>query len=173
MGFPTLSPQTTRIITLALRVLTAVILFVSFIILVVNNQPYRTYKLETKVLRFYDKIGYRYAAAGILLGIAYSIYQTVCAVVRMKKENEGNIIFDFYAEKVISNLLVSAAAAGFVTTGEILNQVVLYGSGTDRLLGYERFVSLSNSSSGLVLLGCIFSTMLSVLSSYALARNDD
>lgn len=61
MGFSALSPQTMRIITLALRVLTAVILFVSFIILVVNNQPYRTYKLETKVLRFYDKIGYRYA----------------------------------------------------------------------------------------------------------------
>lgn len=41
-----------------------------------------------------------YAAVGIFLGLAYSIYQTVCAVIRIKKESEGNVVFDFYAEKV-------------------------------------------------------------------------
>lgn len=73
----------------------------------------------------------------------------------------------------MSSLLVSAAAAGFVTTGQLLHEVVQYGGGANAVPFYDRFTSLSNSSSGLVLLGCIFSSTLSVLSSYALAGDDD
>lgn len=74
--------------------------------------------------------------------------------------------------QVVSNLLVTAAVAGFVTTGQLVDDVVRQ-QGPSKLPLLERFVSLSNSSSGIVLVGCIFSSMLSVLSSYALARDDD
>ncbi|CAB4270776.1 unnamed protein product [Prunus armeniaca] len=167
MAVSMLSPTTTRIATLALRVLTAILLFASLIILLTNTQQF-----QGPTLHFYDRVGYSYAAVGIFLGLAYSIYQTVCAVIRIKKGSEGNVVFDFYAEKVVSNLLVTAAVAGFVTTGQLVDDVVRQ-QGSSKLPLLERFVSLSNSSSGIVLVGCIFSSMLSVLCSYALARDDD
>lgn len=74
--------------------------------------------------------------------------------------------------QVVSNLLVTAAVAGFVTTGQLVDDVARQ-HGPSKLPLLERFVSLSNSSSGFVLVGCIFSSMLSVLFSYALARDDD
>ncbi|VVA12466.1 PREDICTED: CASP [Prunus dulcis] len=95
MAVSMLSPTTTRIATLALRVLTAILLFASLIILLTNTQQF-----QGPTLHFYDRVGYSYAAVGIFLGVAYSIYQTVCAVIRIKKGSEGNVVFDFYAEKV-------------------------------------------------------------------------
>lgn len=39
-------------------------------------------------------------AAAVAIGLAYSILQTVTAVVRLKKHNQGNILLDFYGDKV-------------------------------------------------------------------------
>ncbi|VVA12465.1 PREDICTED: CASP [Prunus dulcis] len=104
MAVSMLSPTTTRIATLALRVLTAILLFASLIILLTNTQQF-----QGPTLHFYDRVGYSYAAVGIFLGVAYSIYQTVCAVIRIKKGSEGNVVFDFYAEKgfFMINLLIN------------------------------------------------------------------
>lgn len=39
-------------------------------------------------------------AAAVAIGLAYSILQTVTAVVRLKKHDQGNILLDFYGDKV-------------------------------------------------------------------------
>ncbi|CAL9008031.1 unnamed protein product [Prunus brigantina] len=60
-----------------------------------------------------------------------------------KKGSEGFVVFDFYAEKVVSNLLVTAAVAGFVTTGQLVDDVVRQ-QGPSKLPLLERFVSFDD-----------------------------
>lgn len=42
----------------------------------------------------------RYTAATIIIGAAYSIFQIVCAIIRLAKRNEGNVMLDFFGEEV-------------------------------------------------------------------------
>lgn len=62
MATAMLPPTVARIVTLALRVLTAIILFVSFIMLVTNSMETTDYRDSSKkqTARFYDRTGFQY-----------------------------------------------------------------------------------------------------------------
>lgn len=62
MATAMLPPTVARIVTLALRVLTAIILFVSFIMLVTNSMETTDYRdsSKKKTARFYDRTGFQY-----------------------------------------------------------------------------------------------------------------
>lgn len=62
MATAMLPPTVARIVTLALRVLTAIILFVSFIMLVTNSMETTDYRdsSKTQTARFYDRTGFQY-----------------------------------------------------------------------------------------------------------------
>ncbi|KAK9913492.1 hypothetical protein M0R45_037306 [Rubus argutus] len=139
-----LSSKITRIISLVLRVLTAIALFSSFIMLGINEARLIYYKDGKPIgdpftLHFYDVNRLRYMFATAFIGAAYSVGQTVFTIIHMARGNEvGYVVFDFYAEEVMSNFLASGAVAGFVAAAQYLKCFVL-----------------------------------SVFSSYALGRNDD
>ncbi|XP_040375686.1 CASP-like protein 4D1 isoform X2 [Rosa chinensis] len=98
-----LSPGVSRIVTIVLRVLAAIVLFVSLVMLVANNQDYPdpSDNGNTKTARFYDQVGFQYMAATTALGIGFSIYGTVVVALRIKRGNdEGNLLIDFYGQKL-------------------------------------------------------------------------
>ncbi|XP_062001251.1 CASP-like protein 4D1 [Rosa rugosa] len=170
-----LSPGVSRIVTIVLRVLTAIVLFVSLVMLVTNNQDYQdpNDNGNTKTARFYDQVGFQYMAATTVLGIGFSIYGTVIVALRIKRGNdEGNLLIDFYGQKVLSNLLVTGAVAGFLTV-QAVDKALSDHFGTFAELATNGYYwGLYKTCSGLVLLGFFLSVALSILSSHTLARRN-
>ncbi|KAL6290930.1 hypothetical protein ACE6H2_008440 [Prunus campanulata] len=153
--------KTSRFAILGLRVLTTILLVVPLAILVSNvlsvdrDQKYH----------FYDFVPYRYMAASIVIGIAYSIFQTGVAVVRLRRENHRNMLLDFYGDKVISTLLATGSVAGFVMTAQLQKQ---WGEAVSDY--YHKYFKRSHAADGLVFLAFVCTFVLSVLSSYALPK---
>lgn len=50
-------------------------------------------------------VNFRYMTATIILGGAYSIWQTMTAVIRHKKGYEGNLVLDYYGDKVHAHIM--------------------------------------------------------------------
>ncbi|KAK9913493.1 hypothetical protein M0R45_037307 [Rubus argutus] len=176
MATSMLPPTVARIVTLALRVLTAIILFVSFIMLVTNSVETTDYRdsSKAKTSRFYDRTGFQYMAAVTVIGILFSIYGAVAVALRIKRgDDEGNLLFDFYGQKVLSNLLVSAAVGGFLTVQSMEKELFDFYRDESKYQGARNYWSLYKTTSGLVLLAFFFSLVLSILSSHRLARRDD
>ncbi|XP_021813913.1 CASP-like protein 4D1 [Prunus avium] len=168
-----LSSTSMRIITLVIRIVTAVTLLASLVLLLIISQPVKDLNergevKETWIMRFYHRVPFRYTAATIIIGAAYSIFQIVCAILRLAKRNEGNVILDFFGEEVLSKLLVSGAVAGFLGSSELVKGWEEYGANREDI---NSFTNKTYAANGLVLLSFFFSFVLSVLSSYALARN--
>ncbi|XP_062001030.1 CASP-like protein 4D1 [Rosa rugosa] len=168
-----LSFKITRVISLILRILSAIALFTSMVILGINNLeliPYKNGKLgKPYTSHFYDEVGFRYVFATAFIGTAYSIGQGVCTIIHMAKGNQvGHVTFDFYAEEVMSNFLASGAVPGFITAAQYLKMWDEINSGID-----HRFINMTYIASGLVIFAFLSSFVISVFSSYALGRNDD
>lgn len=70
--------------------------------------------------------------------------------------------------QVLSKLLVSGAVAGFLGSSELVKAWEEYGVNREDI---NSFTNKTYAANGLVLLSFVFSFVLSVLSSYALARN--
>ncbi|KAL6131440.1 hypothetical protein ACLB2K_069816 [Fragaria x ananassa] len=168
-----LPPPVARIVILVLRILITITLFASFIIVVTNSQDYYDLGLhQRRTWHFTDEIGLQYMAATLGLGIVFSIYGTAVMALRIKRGNdEGNLLIDFYGQKVLSNLLVTATVAAFLTIQKF------YKEREDNLkifpqsdLGtFEYYWGRYRTSSGLVILAFFFSFALSVLSTHRLA----
>ncbi|PRQ59115.1 hypothetical protein RchiOBHm_Chr1g0366621 [Rosa chinensis] len=171
-----LSPGVSRIVTIVLRVLAAIVLFVSLVMLVANNQDYPdpSDNGNTKTARFYDQVGFQYMAATTALGIGFSIYGTVVVALRIKRGNdEGNLLIDFYGQKVLSNLLVTGAVAGFLTVQAVEKALSDYVGDTFAVLVTNNYYwGMYKTCSGLVLLGFFLSVALSILSSHTLVRRN-
>ncbi|KAM5556339.1 CASP-like protein 4D1 [Rosa sericea] len=169
-----LSFKITRIISLILRILSAIALFTSIVILGINNIdliPYKNGKPAGKpyTAHFYDIVGFRYVFATAFIGTAYSIGQGVCTIIHLAKGKEvGHVTFDFYAEEVMSNFLASGAVAGFITAAQYLKIWDEINSPID-----HRFINMTYIASGLVIFAFLSSFVISIFSSYALGRNDD
>ena len=168
-----LSSKTAQITTLVLRVLTAVILITSFVLLATVTQE--VYRLDVRrevqgswTMRFYHVVPYRYTAATVVIGALYSVFQIVCGSIGLAKGNDANVMLDFYGEEVMSKLLASGAVAGFLGTAE---QVKAWDDAGADKLALDVFMNKTYAANALVLVGFIFSFVLSVLTSYALARN--
>ncbi|XP_009345438.1 CASP-like protein 4D1 [Pyrus x bretschneideri] len=157
-----LSVRASQFVILGLRVLTSIFLVVSLAILLSNVlSGDRDHKVH-----FYDFVPYRYMAAAIVIGIAYSLFQTAVTVIRIRRENHRSILLDFYGDKVISNVVATGAVAGFVMTAQVQKD-------WSELVGidaYDKYIKRSHAADGLVLLAFVCTFMLSVLSSYALPK---
>ncbi|XP_061995659.1 CASP-like protein 4D1 isoform X2 [Rosa rugosa] len=128
------TPRFLKISAIGLRILTTIFLFLSLIILitkVTTDVVEVTADGEAKddTLHFYDLVGYRYMTATIILGCAYSIWQTVTTVIRLKKGYEANLVLEYYGDKVMSIALATGSVAGFIMTGELQRVIVSKGHG--------------------------------------------
>ncbi|XP_050386150.1 CASP-like protein 4D1 [Argentina anserina] len=152
-----LSFQSSKYVNIELRVFTAAFLFMSLVIHVTNVRS--NFVSTNKTLHVCDLVGYRYMAAAVVIGLAYSILQTVIAVIRIK----GNILLDFYGDKVVSTIIATGAVAGFVMTGELQKYI-----GKDWTDCYHTYFIMSHAADGLAFLGFVGAFISSIISSYAL-----
>ncbi|KAM5556338.1 CASP-like protein 4D1 [Rosa sericea] len=160
------TPRLLKISAIGLRILTTIFLFLSLIILITKVNADGAAKDDT--VHFYDLVGYRYMTATIILGGAYSIWQTVTTVIRLKKGYEGNLVLDYYGDKVMSIALATGSVAGFVMTGELQREAYKVNKSTgDYFHGYFK---MGYAADGFVFLGFICALILSELSSYALPK---
>ncbi|CAK7325682.1 unnamed protein product [Dovyalis caffra] len=155
-----------RMIALFLRVLTFGFLIVSLVILTTNTATLEVGMAEVKV-RFKDIYAYRYMLASVAFGLAYTLLQTAFTLRNMVTGNsltsgDGNLVFDFYGDKVISYVLATGAAAGFGATKDM--KPLFAGAGVDK------FFNKGYASASLLLLGFVCTAILSVFSSYALPK---
>ncbi|KAL6123721.1 hypothetical protein ACLB2K_076240 [Fragaria x ananassa] len=159
-----LPTRSSKYANIGLRVLTSGFLFMSLVILVTNVKSDYT-GLKT-TLHFYDRVGYRYMAAAVVIGLAYSIMQTVTAVIRVNKYiTQGNILLDFYGDKVVSTIIATGAVAGFAMTVELQRDA---GKGWTEY--YHKYFGMSHAANGLAFLGFVCAFISSVVSSYALPK---
>ncbi|XP_050387434.1 CASP-like protein 4D1 [Argentina anserina] len=155
-----------KISAIGLRILTTIFLFLSLIILITKvnaNGP-----SDDDTVHFYDLVGYRYMTATIVLGGAYSIWQTMTAVIRLKKGYEGNFELEYYCDKVMSIALATGSVAGFVMTGELQREAYKVNNETEHY--HHKFFKMGYAADGFLFLGFICALILSELSSYALPR---
>ncbi|KAL6123720.1 hypothetical protein ACLB2K_076239 [Fragaria x ananassa] len=155
-----------KISAISLRILTNIFLLLSLIILITKVNANGPFKDDT--VHFYELVGYRYMTATIILGGAYSIWQTMTAVIRHKKGYEGNLVLDYYGDKVMSIALATGSVAGFVMTGELQREAYKVSKDTGDY--YHKFFKMGYAADGFLLLGFICALILSELSSYALPR---
>ncbi|KAG5237588.1 hypothetical protein OIU76_012358 [Salix suchowensis] len=158
--------MSTRMTVLVLRVLTFAFLLISIVILTTNTSTLEAGDAEFKI-RFKDVYSYQYMLAAIVIGMAYTILQVALTLNHIVKRNaetsgDGNLVFDFYGDKVISYLLATGAAAAFGATNDMKPLLALF--------GFDNFVSKGYASASLLFLGFVCTAILSVLSSYALPK---
>ncbi|XP_034915828.1 CASP-like protein 4D1 [Populus alba] len=152
-----------RMTALFVRVLTFAFLMVSLVILTTNTESI----VEIKV-RFKDMYSYRYMLAAIAFGLAYTILQIALTLNHIVKGNgaqtsgDGNLVFDFYGDKVVSYILATGAAAAFGATKDM--KPIFAG------LGGDKFFNKGYASASLLLLGFVCTAISSVFSSHALPK---
>ncbi|KAJ6717887.1 NITRATE FORMATE IRON DEHYDROGENASE [Salix purpurea] len=161
---PSMAPRMTALI---LRVLTFAFLVASLAILTTDTT---TLEIRDEVfkIRFKDVYSYRYMLAAIVFGIAYTVLQVAFTLNHIVKRNaetsgDGNLVFDFYGDKVISYMLATGAAAAIGATKDMKPLLTALGVSNS-------FLNKGYASASLLLLGFVCTAMLSVLSSYALPK---
>ncbi|KAL7253143.1 hypothetical protein ACSBR1_007631 [Camellia fascicularis] len=154
-------------VTLLLRVLTFVFLLISLIILTTNTATL-SISFSTFKIRFNDVYAYRYMLATIVIGIAYTLLQTVFTIYQLSTGNRlgGDRLFqfDFYADKVMSYILATGAAAGFGATIDLKS--VFEGTSSS----FDQFFNKGKAAASLLLLGFLCAAVLSIFSSLALPK---
>ncbi|XP_054804526.1 CASP-like protein 4D1 [Prosopis cineraria] len=148
-----------------LRVLTSVCLLIALIIIAVTSQTVGGAKFK-----FDDVHSFRYMLAIIVIGFVYTLMQasiSIFSIVSRDSQFKGNsvYIFNFYADKVISYLLMSGAAAGFGASQDV-HRIF-----DDTLnLNLDDFFAKANASASLLLIAFLCSAIASIFSSYELPR---
>ncbi|XP_028793248.1 CASP-like protein 4D1 [Neltuma alba] len=151
---------------LLLRVLTSVFLLIALILIAVTTQTVAAVKFK-----FTDFHSFRYMLAIIVIGLAYSLVQTSFSIFGLVSGSDalfkGDIayIFNFYADKIISYLLATGAAAGFGASQDV-HRIF-----DDTLnLNLNDFFAKANASASLLLIAFICSAVASIYSSYELPK---
>ncbi|KAL5569091.1 hypothetical protein UlMin_025666 [Ulmus minor] len=109
----------------------------------------------------------------IVIGIAYSCLQVPFSIYKVEigmASTEGNTLFEFYADKIMSYLLISGGpggAAGFAISKEMNNffgRLEVY---------YMKFFEKAYVSASLLLLAFVCTAISSVISSHALPKRQN
>ncbi|KAL5569092.1 hypothetical protein UlMin_025667 [Ulmus minor] len=158
------SSAASRIANLVLRVFTLILLFISLIVLCTNTKTLDTTDGGTTKFRFRNVVAYRYMLSAIVFGTAYSLLQLAFCIYNIVSKGEGNILFDFYGDKIISYVLATGAAAGFGVTKDMKDLVELLE------IDLGNFYDKAYASASLLFLAFFCTAILSVLSSYALPK---
>ncbi|XP_017972515.1 PREDICTED: CASP-like protein 4D1 [Theobroma cacao] len=161
--------------TLALRIFAFLSLLGSLVTLVTDSFIFG----EDHKITFKDITTYRYVFSATAIGVLFTLLQIpfaiyhVCWVKRMILP-ELLLNFDFYADKVISNLLAAGVGAGFAYSMELktflsglLDSLIVLGVPEAENLKSEasKFLDKGNLATSLLLIGFVCVAVLSVLSS--------
>ncbi|XP_010554985.1 PREDICTED: CASP-like protein 4D2 [Tarenaya hassleriana] len=108
------------VLVLLLRVLTAVFLLVSVIVLGTNTSTFEIGRLSVK-FEFKDVYAYRYMLSVAVIGLAYAVTQLFFSIFQFAtgKINPFNYQLDFYGDKIMSCFLATGSAAGFGVTKDL------------------------------------------------------
>ncbi|PON45417.1 CASP-like protein 4D [Parasponia andersonii] len=173
-------------VILALRIIALLTLVASVVVLLLD-----TYKLsDGEKTTFKDIFAYRYVISTASIVALYLILQLPLATyyaVTEKRLVRGKLLphIDFYGDKLISLLLATGVGAGFAVTFELkkilpdafdgfiaLAELAGGAVGSDfiDLLQQERskitgFLNMGYIAAGILLAGCVFMALVSVLSS--------
>ncbi|EXC20163.1 hypothetical protein L484_011407 [Morus notabilis] len=101
--------------------------------------------------------------SAIVIGTAYALLQLAFTIYNAVSNGEGNHLFDFYGDKIVSYLLATGAAAGFGVTNDMKTLIEL-------LSTFGNFYEKAYASASLLFLAFVCTAVLSVLSSYALPK---
>ncbi|KAL0003071.1 hypothetical protein SO802_016852 [Lithocarpus litseifolius] len=152
-----------HIAILSLRGISLLFLLLSFVILLNSGNTYKQ-DGQTYIFKKYQSYDYMFAAS--IIGIGYTILQTIGFVIfQIVMESHKFIIFEFYGDKVISCLLLSAAAAGL--GAGIDGKSHLIDKSNDH---FNNYLSKGFAAANLLLPAFICTGILSILSSYALPK---
>ncbi|GAA0155648.1 hypothetical protein LIER_13334 [Lithospermum erythrorhizon] len=154
------------VVSLAVRVLTLICLFISIIILTTNTKTFEFTDYSSYKIKFNDYEAYKYLLATTVIGLVYTLLQTVLSVLQVASGNRlgGDIRFhiDFFADKIISTLLATGAAASFGMTLELKENFDDYEMHT--------FKNKSNAAASLCLIAFVFGAISSTISAYSLPK---
>ncbi|CAI9116091.1 OLC1v1017157C1 [Oldenlandia corymbosa var. corymbosa] len=156
------------LVGLLVRIVTLVCLLVSIVVLVTTSYTDTTGD-EVSKLKFSDFYAYRYLLSASVVGLAYSFLQTALTVLLVTTGNrigaDSMLLFDFYADKVISYVVATGAAAGFglsVDLKRLLNAV-----DTSEL---NTFLHKAEAAASLCLLAFVLTALSSIFSSLSLPK---
>ncbi|KAL2526169.1 CASP-like protein 4D2 [Abeliophyllum distichum] len=155
-------------VSLIVRILTFVCLLISLIVLTTatgtaSNSDYGDIKIKFKDFR-----AFRYLCAATVIGLVYTLLQTVLTIIHVSTGNrfggDGLVYIDFYGDKVVSYIVATGAAASFGMTQDLKNMVDIEG------LGISHFIRTTDAAASLCLLGFLFVAISSIFSSFALPK---
>ncbi|CAN8287177.1 unnamed protein product [Cochlearia groenlandica] len=164
-------PDYLKVLILSLRVLTAVFLVITVIVLTTNSV---TIESGGNALKFHfnDVYAYRYMLSAAIIGLVYAMVQLFFTVSEFATGNKKpfNFQLDFYGDKIISYLLATGSAAGFGVSKDLKDAfialVVL--DSTDPV---DTFFSKGYASASMLLFAFLCLAFLSVFSSFAIAKH--
>ncbi|XP_027104460.1 CASP-like protein PIMP1 [Coffea arabica] len=164
---PPPSTAVSPIVSLLVRILTFVCLLISVIILITNTYTQSSDFGDVKT-KFTDFRAYRYLLGAIVIGLAYTLFQTALTIFLVSTGNriggDGMLQLDFYGDKVISYVLATGAAASFGMTQDLKTLVDRSDSGVDK------FLSKADAATSLCLLGFLFAAISSIFSAFSLPK---
>ncbi|KAK4279891.1 hypothetical protein QN277_011594 [Acacia crassicarpa] len=148
---------------LLLRVIISVFLLIALVLISITSQTVGGAKFK-----FTQVYSFRYMLAVIVIGLVYSLIQTSLAIFSMVSGDDvfkGKIanIFNFYADKIISYLLATGAAAG-LGASEDLHRIF----DATLNLNLDDFFAKANTSASFLFIAFICSAIASIYSSYEL-----
>nr|GMC96012.1 CASP-like protein PIMP1 [Ipomoea batatas] len=171
---------TSPVAVLIVRILTLVFLLASLILITTNTVTLPDFGGVKIKLKFHNFTAYRYLAATLILGIAYTLLQTAFAISQActGKSIGGERFseFVFFGDKVVSYLLATGAAASLAITQELKKQnytIKNYKMGMNETYvedDMDKFANKASVAARLCLIGFLFAATSSVFSSYALPK---
>ncbi|KAJ4903914.1 CASP-like protein 4D2 [Raphanus sativus] len=155
-----------KVVNLLLRVLTALFLVISVIVLTTNSVTIGSIKFH-----FNDVYAYRYMLAAAVIGLIYAAMQLFFTICQFSTgtTNSFNYQLDFYGDKVISYLVATGSAAGFGVTKDLKDAFIALVS-LDSTDPVDEFFSKGYASASLLLFAFLCLAVLSVFSSLAIAK---
>nr|GMD02014.1 CASP-like protein PIMP1 [Ipomoea batatas] len=171
---------TSPVAVLIVRILTLIFLLASLILITTNTVTLPDFGGVKIKLKFHNFTAYRYLAATLILGLAYTLLQTAFAI---SQACTGNRIggerfseFVFFGDKVVSYLLATGAAASLTITQELKKQNYM-NKHKETVMNntyfeddMDKFANKASVAARLCLIGFFFAATSSVFSSYALPK---
>ncbi|XP_022755238.1 CASP-like protein 4D1 [Durio zibethinus] len=167
--------------TLALRIFALFFLIGSLVVLVTNNFTF----VDVHKITFKDIAAYRYVFSAAAIGASFTLLYIPFVIYHVYRA-KGTILpefllnFDYYADKVINNLLAAGVGAAFAYSMELkkflsglLDSLIVIGvPDADKLKSEAtKFLDRGSFASSLLLIGFVCMTVLSILSSAKRTKN--
>ncbi|XP_031094079.1 CASP-like protein PIMP1 [Ipomoea triloba] len=172
---------TSPVAVLIVRILTLVFLLASLILITTNTVTLPDFGGVKIKLKFHNFTAYRYLAATLILGLAYTLLQTAFAISQActgkRIGGERFSEFVFFGDKVVSYLLATGAAVSLAITQELKKQNNMMNKHKETVMNntyveddMDKFANKASVAARLCLIGFLFAATSSVFSSYALPK---